>query len=102
YRLAVVAGVLLLVGTLFAAVAQASGAAGGPLTSAFGNPLRDLLTRGRYAAIWWPRLGISIVAIGIIAWRGLDDAWSESAAAMVPAILLTNSLSSHGAALPVA
>jgi copper transport protein len=102
YRLAVVAGVLLLVGTLFAAIAQASAAAGVPLTSAFGNPLRDLLTRGRYAGIWWPRLGISVVAIGIIAWRGLDDAWSESAAAMVPAILLTNSLTSHGAALPSA
>jgi copper transport protein len=102
YRLAVVAGVLLLVGTLFAAIAQASAAAGVPLTSAFGTPLRDLLTRGRYAGIWWPRLGISVVAIGIIAWRGLDDAWSESAAAMVPAILLTNSLTSHGAALPVA
>jgi copper transport protein len=102
YRLAVVAGVLLVIGTLFAAIAQASAAAGVPLTSAFGNPLRDLLTRGRYAGIWWPRLGISVVAIGIIAWRGLDDAWSESAAAMVPAILLTNSLTSHGAALPLA
>jgi copper transport protein len=102
YRLAVVAGVLLVIGTLFAAVAQASAAAGVPLTSAFGTPLRDLLTRGRFAGIWWPRLGISVVAIAIIAWRGLDDAWSESAAAMVPAILLTNSLTSHGAALPFA
>lgn len=99
HRLAIVAGVLLLVGTLFAAVAQAAAAAGVPLTDAFGNPLRDLLTRGRFAGIWWPRLGISVVAVAIVAWRGLDDAWSESAAAMVPAILLTNSLTSHGAAL---
>jgi copper transport protein len=98
-RLAVIAGVLLLIGTLFAAVAQAAAAAGVPLTDAFGNPLRDLLTRGRFAGIWWPRFGISVVAIGIVVWRGLDDAWSESAAAMVPAILLTNSLTSHGAAL---
>ena len=42
------------------------------------------------------------MAVVIVAWRGLDDAWSESAAAMVPAILLTNSLTSHGAALPTA
>jgi copper transport protein len=102
YRLAMVAGVLLLVGTLFAAIAQAAAAAGAPLSSAFGDPLRDLLTRGRFAGIWWPRLGISIVAVGIVAWRGLDDTWSESAAAMVPAILLTNSLTSHGATLPSA
>jgi copper transport protein len=102
YRLAMLAGVLLLIGTCFAAVAQAAAAAGVPLTSAFGDPLRDLLTRGRFAGIWWPRLGISIVATGIVAWRGLDDAWSESAAAMVPAILLTNSLTSHGATLPSA
>lgn len=102
HRLAIVAGALLLVGTLFAAVVQAAAAAGVPLGDAFGNPLRDLLTRGRFAGIWWPRLGISIVAIGIVVWRGLDDAWSESAAAMVPAILLTNSLTSHGATLPIA
>ncbi|HEY3061315.1 MAG TPA: copper resistance protein CopC [Chloroflexota bacterium] len=102
HRVALVAGVLLLVGTLFAAVAQAAAAAGVPMTSAFGNPLRDLLTRGRFAGIWWPRLGISVVAFAIVAWRGLDDAWSESAAAMVPAILLTNSLTSHGATLPLA
>ncbi len=102
HRVALVAGVLLLVGTLFAALAQAAAAAGVPMTSAFGNPLRDLLTRGRFAGIWWPRLGISIVAFVIVAWRGLDDAWSESAAAMLPAILLTNSLTSHGATLPVA
>ena len=99
-RLAVTAGVLLLIGTLFAAVAQAAAAAGVPLESGFGAPLRDLLTRGRFAGIWWPRLGISVIAVAIVAWRGLDHAWSESAAAMVPAILLTNSLTSHGAALP--
>ncbi len=101
-KLAVIAGVLLLVGTLFAAVAQAAAAAGVPLESSVGAPLRDLLTRGRFAGIWWPRFAISLVAVAIVAWRGLDDAWSESAAAMVPAILLTNSLTSHGAALPSA
>jgi len=99
-RLAVIAGALLLVGTLFAAVAQAAAAAGVSLDGALGTPVRDLLTRGRYASIWWPRLLISVVAVAIVRWRGLDDAWSESAAAMVPAILLTNSLTSHAATLP--
>jgi copper transport protein len=99
-RLAAVAGALLLLGTLFAALAQAAAAAGVSLDSAFGAPLRDLLTRGRYASIWWPRLVISVLAVALVRWRGLDDVWSESAVAMAPAILLTNSLTSHAATLP--
>jgi copper transport protein len=101
-RLALIAGALLIIGTLFAAVAQAAAAAGVPFYEGVGTPLHDLLTRGRFANIWWPRLAISLIAVGIVAVRGLDDTWSESAAAMVPAILLTNSLTSHGAALPSA
>jgi copper transport protein len=99
-RLAIVAGGLLLLGTFFAAIAQAAAAAGTPLEGALGGPVTDLLTRGRYASIWWPRLAISVAAVAIVAWRGIDDAWSESAAAMIPAVLLTNSLTSHAATLP--
>ena len=99
-RLATVAGALLLLGTLFAAVAQAAAAAGVSVDVAAGGPVRDLLTRGRYASIWWPRLVLSVLAVAIVRWRGLDDVWSESAVAMVPAILLTNSLTSHAATLP--
>ncbi|MDQ3811973.1 MAG: copper resistance protein CopC/CopD [Chloroflexota bacterium] len=100
--LSLLAGGLLLVGTLLGAVSQAAQAAGVPLEAAFGEPLRDLLTRGRFASIWWPRLGLSVVAVGIVTWRGLDDPYSESAAVMAPAILLTTSLGSHAAALPFA
>ena len=72
-RLATVAGALLLLGTLFAAVAQAAAAAGVSVDVAAGGPVRDLLTRGRYASIWWPRLVLSVLAVAIVRWRGLDD-----------------------------
>jgi copper transport protein len=99
-RFAVMAGGLLLLGTLFSAVAQASAAADLGLLRAFGQPVLDLLTQGRFATIWWPRLALTVIAVAIVAWRGLDGVWSDNAMAIVPAILLTNSLTSHGAAWP--
>src|SRR5262249_23173929 len=79
-----------------------SGGSGGWCAARVGfcEPLRDLLTRGRFAGIWGPRLGISGIAGAIVARRGLGHAWSEGAAGVVPASLRTNSLTSHGAALP--
>ncbi|MBV9542853.1 MAG: copper resistance protein CopC [Chloroflexi bacterium] len=99
-RLALVAGVLLVVGTLYAAVAQAAAAANVPLVQGLGQPLIDLLGRGRFAAIWWPRFGIEVAAVALIGVWGVEGVAAESAIAMVPAILLTTSLTSHGAALP--
>jgi copper transport protein len=98
-RLALLAGVFLLVGTLYGAVAQASTAAGGPLWTAFGSPLVELLTRGRFAALWWPRLGLVVLALVVIWWRGVRGRPGEIALAATAAALLTSSLNSHGAAL---
>jgi copper transport protein len=99
-QLILLGGGLLVLGTLFAAVAQAAAAADVPLSSAFGQPLADLLLRGRFASIWWPRIGLEVLSLLLI-WRGgLDGMASESALATVPAVLLTSSLTSHGAALP--
>src|SRR5438477_2959915 len=47
-RLAIVSGVVLLVGTLFVAIAQAASAADVPIWGVFGQPLFDLLSRGRF------------------------------------------------------
>jgi putative copper export protein len=88
------------VGTLYAALAQAAAAANVPLLQAFGEPVLDLLGRGRFAAIWWPRFGIELAAVALIGIWGLEGTGAESALAMLPAILLTTSLTSHGAALP--
>jgi copper transport protein len=98
-RLVLLGGGLLVLGTLFAAVAQAAAAADVPLGQAFGQPLVDLLGRGRFAAIWWPRFGIEVAAVLLVLLGGLDGMASESALAMLPAVLLTSSLTSHGAAL---
>jgi copper transport protein len=100
YQLIVLGGVLLVLGTLFTAVAQAAAAAGVPLTEAIGRPLSDLLLRGRFASIWWPRLGLEIVSLLLVAIGGLEGMAAESALATLPAVLLTSSLTSHGAALP--
>ena len=96
----VVGGLLLVVATLFAAIAQASAAAGVPLVAGIGPPLADLLGRGRFAAIWWPRVVLELLAVGLVALGGLGGLAADMALAMVPAILLTSSLTSHGAALP--
>jgi copper transport protein len=100
HRGIVVGGLLLVLATAFAAVAQASAAAGVPLLSGIGPPLADLLGRGRFAAIWWPRFLLELMALGLIAFGGLEGLAADMAVAMVPAILLTSSLTSHGAALP--
>jgi copper transport protein len=101
YRLIVLGGVLLIVGTLFAAVAQAAAAADVPLWSGIGRPLSDLLLRGRFASIWWPRLGLEVASLLLIALGGLEGLAAECALATLPAVLLTSSLTSHGAALQV-
>jgi copper transport protein len=100
HQVIVLGGVLLVLATVFAAVAQASAAAGLPLLSGVGPPLADLLGRGRFAAIWWPRFLLELMALGLVAFGGLEGLAADMAVAMVPAILLTSSLTSHGAALP--
>lgn len=99
YQLVVLGGVLLTLGTLYTAVAQAAAAAGVPLTEAFGRPLSDLLLRGRFATIWWPRLGLEVASLLLVALGGLEGMAAESALATLPGVLLTSSLTSHGAAL---
>jgi copper transport protein len=99
-RAVLIGGLLLILGTLFTAVAQAAAAADVPLTSALGQPLADLLLRGRFASIWWPRLGLEVASLALIAFGGLDGLAADCALATLPAVLLTSSLTSHGAALP--
>jgi len=98
-RLAGLAAVLLLVATLYAAVAQASSAADAPVWGVFGRPLMDLLGRGRYAVLWWPRLGLVLLALGLVNWRGAQGWPGQLALAATAGVLLTNSLNSHAAAL---
>jgi copper transport protein len=100
FGLIVAGGILLLVGTLFSAVAQAASAANVPLSQAFGQPLADLLLRGRFASIWWPRLGLEVAGLALIVFGGIDGLAAECALATLPAVLLTSALTSHGAALP--
>jgi copper transport protein len=99
HRLIVLGGALLVLGTLFTAVAQAAAAAGVPLIAAFGQPLSDLLLRGRFASVWWPRLGLELMSVMLIAFGGLEGLAADCALATLPAVLLTSSLTSHGAAL---
>jgi copper transport protein len=100
FGLIVVGGGLLLVGTLFSAVAQAASAANVPLSQAVGQPLADLLLRGRFASIWWPRLGLEVAGLALVVFGGIDGLAAECALATLPAVLLTSALTSHGAALP--
>ena len=99
-RLAVVGAVALVAGTLYAAVAQAATASGLPVWGAFGTPLREVLTTGHYAGIWWPRLLMAVIACALLAWRGVEGLAGDLVLAVVPAILLTSSLGSHAAAVP--
>jgi copper transport protein len=99
--LIVLGGVLLIVGTLFTAVAQAAAAADVSLVSALGQPIADLLLRGRFASIWWPRMGLEVASVLLIALGGVDGLASECALATLPAVLLTSALTSHGAAIPL-
>ncbi|MDQ6672518.1 MAG: CopD family protein, partial [Chloroflexota bacterium] len=59
----------------------------------------DLLLRGRFAAIWWPRIGLELASLVLIAFGGLEGLAAECALATLPGVLLTSSLTSHGAAL---
>jgi putative copper export protein len=93
-------GVLLIVSTLLTAVAQAAAAGSAGDGSDAGRALVDLLTRGRFASIWWPRLALSATCVMLVALNGLDSVGGDCALAMQPAVLLTSSLTSHGAALP--
>jgi copper transport protein len=99
-RVILIGGVLLVAGTLYAALAQAASAADVSLSSALGQPLADLLLRGRFASIWWPRIGLEVVSLLLIAFGGLEGLASDCVLATLPAVLLTSSLTSHGAALP--
>lgn len=98
-RAIVLGGIMLILGTLFAAVAQAAAAANVSLLGGVGQPLSDLLLRGRYATIWWPRLGLEAVSLALIAFGGVEGLAADCALATLPAVLLTSSLTSHGAAL---
>jgi copper transport protein len=101
YRLVVLGGVLLIVGTLFTAMAQAAAAANVSLLDAVGQPMADLLLRGRFASIWWPRMGLEVASLLLIVAGGLEGLASECALATLPAVLLTSALTSHGAAVPL-
>jgi len=101
HQVIVLGGVLLIVGTLFMAVAQAAAAANVPLLDAIGKPVSDLLLRGRFASIWWPRMGLEVASLLLILFGGIDGLASECALATLPAVLLTSALTSHGAALPL-
>src|SRR5229473_3781815 len=98
-RLAIVSGVVLLVGTLFVAIAQAASAADVPIWGVFGQPLFDLLSRGRFATLWWIRLALVVVVLALVAWRGLGRWPGQVALVATGLALLTSSLSSHAAAL---
>jgi copper transport protein len=61
--------------------------------------MADLLLRARFASIWWPRVGLEVASFLLIALGGLEGLAAECALATLPAVLLTSSLTSHGAAL---
>jgi len=98
-QVAMVSGVVLLVGTLYIAIAQAAAAAEVPLWAVFGQPLLDLLGRGRFAALWWIRLALVLVSLSMLAWRGVRRWPGQVAIVATGLALLTSSLNSHGAAL---
>src|SRR5262245_54085996 len=95
----IVAGVVLLIGVLYGAIAQAAVAAGVPIWGAFGQPLVDLLSRGRYATLWWPRLLLVVLAVAFVGWAGVKKLPGQIALAASGVALLTSSLNSHAAAL---
>jgi copper transport protein len=98
-RLAIVSGGVLLVGTLFVAIAQAASAADVPVWGVFGQPLFDLLSRGRFASLWWTRLALVGLALALVRWRGVSR-WPVQVALVATGLaLLTSSLNSHAAAL---
>jgi copper transport protein len=98
-RLAIASAVLLLIGTLYGGLAQAASAAEVPLWAAIGQPLIDLLSHGRFAALWWARLALVVVALGLLSWRGVRRWPGQVVLAAMAAAILTSSLNSHAAAL---
>jgi copper transport protein len=98
-RVAVISALVLLAATLYGALAQASSAAEVPLWGVFGQPLIDLLSRGRFAALWWARLALVLIALAMLAWRGVRRWPGQVALAATALALLTSSFTSHGAAL---
>ncbi|MGI9147151.1 MAG: CopD family protein [Chloroflexota bacterium] len=98
-HLAIAGGVALVLGTLYLAIAQAASAADVPVWGVFGQPLIDLLSRGRFAALWWTRMGLALVALGLVTWRSVRYWPSQAAFGATGLALLTSSLNSHGAAL---
>jgi copper transport protein len=98
-KLAVISCVILLIGTLYMAVAQAATAAGVPIWGVFGQPLVDLLSHGRFAGLWWARLGLVVVALALLSWRGVRRWPGQVAMVAIGLALLTSSFNSHGAAL---
>ena len=98
-RLAVASGILLLIGTLFGALAQATDAANVPVWGVLGQPLVDLLSRGRFAGLFWIRLALVLLALGLVLWRGVRRWPGQLAMVAVALALLTSSFTSHSAAL---
>ncbi len=98
-KLALVAAIVLIIGVLYGALAQAAVAAGTPIWQVFGQPLVDLLSKGRYASLWWPRLALVALALAIVAIRGVQKLPGQVAAVAMAGALLTSSLNSHSAAL---
>jgi len=78
-KLALASGALLVVGTVFGAVAQASDAANVPVWGVFGQPLFDLLSRGRFATLFFnggPDGGTGNPAV-TVTWSGSDKATGD-------------------------
>ena len=98
-HLAVLSGVILLIGTLFVALAQAAAAGQVPLWGVFGQPLVSLLTHGRFATLWWTRLALVTVALALVTWRGVRRWPGHVALRATGLALLTSSFNSHSAAL---
>ena len=98
-RLAIASGGVLLAGTLYVAVAQAGTAADVPIWGVFGQPLFDLLSRGRFAALWWTRLALVGFALALVTWQGVRGWPGRAALGATGLALLTSSLNSHAAAL---
>ncbi|HEY1295720.1 MAG TPA: CopD family protein [Chloroflexota bacterium] len=98
-RVALVGCVALLIGTLYLALVQAGVAGNVPIWGVFGGPLVDLLTRGRFAGLWWARLALVLVTLVLIAWRGVQGWPGRIAVVAMGLALLTSSLNSHAAAL---
>jgi copper transport protein len=98
-RLALACGGVLLLSTLYGAIAQASAAADVPIWGVFGQPLFDLLSRGRFAALWWARLALVAFAVVLVTWRGVVRGPGQVALVATGLALLTSSLNSHAAAL---